>query len=133
MIPELVGVTTQRPMVLSTDGSVGQAGQNREQDTRLVQTLLNRIPVASGGPQAPLKVDSVVGPKSIEAIRRFQLANFGSADGRVDARNQTIRRLIVTAMAASHAAAPPRLPPPAAGEIESIHAVTGRRRSARVP
>lgn len=127
MIPELVGVTTQRPMVLSTQGSVGQAGQNREDDTRLVQSLLNRIPARSGGPQAPLKVDGLVGPKSIEAIRRFQMANFGSADGRVDARNQTIRRLIVTAMAASPTAAPPRLTPPAAGEIESITAVTGRQ------
>jgi peptidoglycan hydrolase-like protein with peptidoglycan-binding domain len=109
MIAEIVGIDTSSPMLLSTEGSVGQGGRNEPSDVRLIQTLLNRIPANLGGPPTPLVVDALVGPKSVAAIRRFQTVTFGTADGLVDARNRTIRQLILTAMARNPSPAPPRL------------------------
>ena len=69
--------------------SVGFGGANRRDDVSLIQSLLNGVPSASGGPTNPLKVDGIVGPLTIGAIRRFQSANLGFSDGRVDPGGQT--------------------------------------------
>lgn len=111
--------------------SVGLAGGNRPDDTRLIQDLLNRVRAVS----PPLAVDGLVGPKTIAAIRLFQNAQFGSADGRVDPHGRTLARLNVlvapqgessfrtgsprlglVAAAATPAAAPPLTPLQAAVE-----------------
>lgn len=75
--------------------AVGNGGANRPDDVREIQKALNRIPFLGGGPWPELKVDGIVGPKTIGAIVRFQTFHFGEdkADGRVDTDQYTIGRL----------------------------------------
>jgi hypothetical protein len=71
--------------------SVGQGGENRPDDVRLVQSLLNdRRPNGK-----PLRLDGVCGIVTIIAIRRFQANTMGAAvpDGRVDPGGETLRAL----------------------------------------
>jgi peptidoglycan hydrolase-like protein with peptidoglycan-binding domain len=71
--------------------SVGQGGENRPDDVRLVQTLLNaRRPTGF-----PLGVDGICGLSTITAIRRFQGQTLGlkSPDGRVEPGSITLRAL----------------------------------------
>lgn len=126
MITEIVGIDTSAPMLLSTEGSVGQGGRNEASDTRLVQTLLNRIPTARGGPLGLLAVDGLVGVKTIGAIKRFQSVHFGGADGLVDARNKTIRQLISAAMAKDASPVPPRLTPSEKSESDALAVLFSR-------
>ena len=74
------------------DASVGDGGKNRAADVRYVQFLLSDH-LATGNDEARLQVDGICGPKTREAIRRFQQAQLGFADGRVDPGGPTIRRL----------------------------------------
>jgi peptidoglycan hydrolase-like protein with peptidoglycan-binding domain len=64
--------------------SVGDGGANRPVDVMTVQYLLNCVPAEQGGPSEELPVDGVAGAKTVEAIRRFQAAQFGGGDGRID-------------------------------------------------
>lgn len=75
-------------------GSVGQKGDNLEQDVRVVQQLLNRQALA---PLSRLEEDGRAGSSTIEAIRHFQARNMGmkSPDGRVDPGGTTLRKLDV--------------------------------------
>src|SRR4029450_213066 len=70
-------------------------GVNRPGDVKNVQELLNQVPLASGGPPTFLDPDARCGPKTIDAIQKFQLVHFGwnGADGRVDPDGQTLRKL----------------------------------------
>lgn len=71
--------------------SVGQGGENRPDDVRLVQTLLNaRRPTGF-----PLGTDGLCGLSTVTAIRRFQSQVMGlkSPDGRVDPGSLTLRAL----------------------------------------
>ncbi len=63
-------------------GSVGQGGKNQADDVSAVQQLLN-------DKGDSLTVDGQVGPKTIGAISKFQMANLGFSDGRVDPGGQT--------------------------------------------
>lgn len=74
------------------EGSVGQNGDNLQNDVRLVQELLNRHDLA---PLATLKEDGRIGSATIEAIRHFQTRYLGltSPDGRVDVDGRTFRKL----------------------------------------
>lgn len=45
--------------------------KNIRPDVAKIQEALNRFPVRDGGPQPALKVDSIVGPLTIAAIKRF--------------------------------------------------------------
>jgi peptidoglycan hydrolase-like protein with peptidoglycan-binding domain len=74
------------------EASVGQGGDNLENDVRLVQQLLNRQDLA---PLARLKEDGRIGPNTIEAIRHFQGRCLGmsSPDARVDPDGRTWRKL----------------------------------------
>jgi hypothetical protein len=80
-------------MITASVGAAG--GVNRFNDVGTVQRLLNQVPPPSGGPTPPLQPDSQCGPKTIAAIQKFQLRQFGwsGADGRVDPNGQTLRRL----------------------------------------
>jgi Putative peptidoglycan binding domain len=76
--------------------SVGRlGGVNHPGDVQNVQELLNQVPVGAGGPPVPLDPDMKCGPKTIEAIQKFQLFHFGwnGTDGRVDPDGQTLRKL----------------------------------------
>jgi peptidoglycan hydrolase-like protein with peptidoglycan-binding domain len=73
--------------------SVGSRGANQEADVMTVQYLLNCVPAVQGGPPEELAVDGKVGPKTIAAIRRFQAAQFGWGDGRVDSEKAGGRTL----------------------------------------
>jgi len=73
-------------------GSVGQGGDNREADVRLVQQLLNRHDLA---PLAPQAEDGQASPALATAIRHFQTRHLSmpSPDGRVDPGGRTLRAL----------------------------------------
>jgi len=74
------------------EGSVGQDGDNVENDVRLVQQLLNRRDLS---PLKKLQEDGRSGSLTIEAIRQFQARCLGmnSPDGRVDPQGRTFREL----------------------------------------
>jgi putative peptidoglycan binding protein len=76
--------------------SVGRmGGKNEPHDVVTVQHLLNQAPAGKGGAQPLLDVDGLCGPKTINAIQKFQLHHFGwpGADGRVDPAGPTIVKL----------------------------------------
>jgi peptidoglycan hydrolase-like protein with peptidoglycan-binding domain len=64
------------------------------QDVKLVQGLLNHVPLTNGGPQVKLDEDGIVGPKTIDAIRKFQVASQSVVDGRVDPGGDTFGKLL---------------------------------------
>jgi hypothetical protein len=83
-------------MARSLGSSVGRlGGRNAPGDVVTVQLLLNKVPPAQGGPTPLLDVDGLNGPKTVNAIQRFQLKQFGwrGADGRVDPDGQTLAKL----------------------------------------
>lgn len=83
-------------MPISLTGSVGRMGaNNRVEDVRKIQNALNDVPADAGRPVPRLDPDGKCGPKTIEAIQRFQLKHFGwqGADGRVDVGGPTHRKL----------------------------------------
>ena len=80
---------------ITIDRSVGQAGANQSNDVFKIQYALDQVAPIDGGPTPPLKIDGLCGPKTIKAIRDFQMKQFGwsGADGRIDPGKQTIKRL----------------------------------------
>mgnify|MGYP000306625287 CR=1 FL=1 len=67
----------------SISDSVGKGGANKIEDVKIVQTLLNE----KGN---NIKVDGDCGPKTINAIRKFQRETFSwKPDGKVDANGKT--------------------------------------------
>ncbi len=73
--------------------SVGAGGANAYADAATVQYLLNCVPKGAGGPVAELAVDGIVGPLTMAAIRRFQMAKSGKGDGRVDPGGPALAQL----------------------------------------
>lgn len=124
MMNEILGIKSERPMVLATYGSVGAGGQNDPVDVRLIQSLLNLVPAAAGGPSSPLQVDGLIGPKTIASIRAFQKKNLGFEDGRVDARNKTIYALGENAIKKNSAFAHPRFFPAPGNDVAAILSAT---------
>jgi Putative peptidoglycan binding domain len=90
--------------------SVGVNGRNLGDDVRTIQTLLNNVLPAFGGPAVKLNVDGICGPKTKAAIYNFQLKQFGfkGADSRVDPGKQTLARLNLLAFGLID---PPVIPP----------------------
>lgn len=83
-------------MVQRISASVGRSGGvNRPADVKIVQNLLNKVPPLSGGPNPKLLVDGMCGPKTIDAIQKFQIRHFGVGftDGRVDPAGRTLAKL----------------------------------------
>jgi len=75
-------------------GSVGLGGANTSSDVQVIQTLLNAVPQYKGGPIIKLDVDGLCGPKTNRSIQRFQVANVGLADGRIDVGKRTEQALV---------------------------------------
>jgi hypothetical protein len=82
-------------MAREISASVGVNGQNRDQDVRTVQELLNKVPPGSGGPIPLLKVDGLAWDKTKAAIKKFQreYLHFQWPDGRVDPGGKTLTAL----------------------------------------
>lgn len=79
-------------------GSVGRGGTNLESDVRTVQILLNRQIIA---PATLLKVDGLIGPKTIAAIVTYQQRmRLPVCDGRVDPAGRTLQALAAMPKAA---------------------------------
>lgn len=76
------------------ESSVGAGGENRPDDVRRIQALLNAVSDVSGGPQEPLAEDGKSGPQTIAAIKRFQRMQLGFEDGRIDPQHKTELRLL---------------------------------------
>lgn len=77
------------------DRSVGQGGANQSKDVFNIQYGLDQVSPIDGGPNPPLKIDGLCGPKTIKAIHDFQTKHFGwqGSDGRIDPGKQTIKKL----------------------------------------
>ncbi len=73
--------------------SVGEGCPNIPADVATVQYLLNCVPASNGGLLRALKIDGFAGVVTIEAINRFQKANFGSSDSRLQAGEATFSEL----------------------------------------
>ncbi len=73
--------------------AVGADAPNRPEDVRAVQAALNAVSQDAGGPLAPLALDGQCGPRTLAAIARFQLRQFGWTDFRIDPRQGTARLL----------------------------------------
>lgn len=93
--------------------SVGSNGVNREDDVTEVQTLLDVVPVAAGGPATPIDIDGWCGKNTNAAILNFQkVQKLGVVDGRVDPSKNTIKRLNELASGpGARTVAPPDLDP----------------------
>jgi hypothetical protein len=78
---------------IGISGSVGAGGFNKPDDVRVIQQALNEVDPGQGGADPKLKVDGWIGPKTIAAISKFQLANLGWADGRIDPHGPTLAKL----------------------------------------
>jgi peptidoglycan hydrolase-like protein with peptidoglycan-binding domain len=81
-------------MVKRIQASVGFGGRNNTVDVMTAQYLLNCVPAARGGPSCELVIDGISGPLTMGAIRKFQSAALGRADGRIDPGGGTIRALL---------------------------------------
>lgn len=72
---------------------------NYKDDVAKIQAALNRFSPSEGGPNPPLGVDGIIGPKTKAAIYQFQRKwmitpdNSDKADGVVDVKGYTLRRL----------------------------------------
>ncbi len=73
------------PSAASISASVGQGGKNKAEDVETVQLLLNEKKVASPA----LAPDGDCGKLTIGAIKKFQQAEFGWKDGKVDPGGKT--------------------------------------------
>lgn len=90
------------------EASVGLGGENRPDDVRLVQSLLNdRRPSGK-----PLELDGICGIVTVITIRRFQANVMGVAvpDGRVAPDGETLRILSQAPPTTSRAGAPEPIP-----------------------
>jgi hypothetical protein len=94
IIPLVFNENLERLIQVNMQGSVGVAGVNRPDDSKLIQMLLNAVPTTHGGPSTKLVVDGLVGQRTIAAIRNYQLKQLYFSDGRVDVGGKTIRSII---------------------------------------
>jgi peptidoglycan hydrolase-like protein with peptidoglycan-binding domain len=74
--------------------AVGPGCPNRREDVKLVQSLLNDVPIARGGLGTKLVVDGLFGPRTGAAIRSFQQRHLGFSDGVVSPGKRTIAKLL---------------------------------------
>ncbi|WP_338663163.1 peptidoglycan-binding domain-containing protein [Pararoseomonas sp. SCSIO 73927] len=92
------------PAIRLPSASVGQGGINRPADVRLVQWLLNAWLRPRG--DTVLKLDGLIGPRTIGAIRAFQQTRSGAVDGRVDPGGPSMCALVREHFAALRGAMP---------------------------
>lgn len=72
-------------------GSVGAGGANKSPDVKIVQMLLNNWLRKNN--KQPLKVDGIVGPKTLKEITDYQKTLGSIVDSRVDSQGATIKAL----------------------------------------
>lgn len=72
--------------------SVGAKGSNKPDDAKVVQMLLNNW--LRKIQKQPLKLDGIVGPKTLNAISDYQKFKVLVADSRVDPHGPTIKALV---------------------------------------
>jgi hypothetical protein len=82
--------TIEAPVGFLSDGS---PAANRVNDVKVVQFLLNAIPVSEGAPDFLLDVDGIVGSITNDAIGGFQQFQFGFMDHLVEPGKITIQRM----------------------------------------
>jgi hypothetical protein len=103
-------------MPRSISAPVGQNSPNFPNDVKTIQELINKVPPNDGGlaPDKKLVVDGACGPKTKDAISKFQLKHFGwsGADGKVEPNKQTLAKLNSFDKPAPGGGAPPPPPPP---------------------
>jgi hypothetical protein len=78
--------------MLIINGAVGPNAPNAAEDVQVIQSALNTVPVALGGPSTPL-TSGVIDDDTLAAILAFQQARYFNSDGRVDPRGRTLRDL----------------------------------------
>lgn len=100
-------------MALVLMRSVGIRGANLHPDVMKVQETINRVPVNEGGPVVALELDGLCGPKTNDAIQKFQLHHFGwrGADGLIEVGKQTHQKLNTYAASKSTPTPVPPVPP----------------------
>lgn len=69
--------TPENPTLEPLQGSglsagVGTGQPNKKSDVKLIQSLLNKVPEAEGGPKPKLMEDGLIGTKTLNAIQGFQ-------------------------------------------------------------
>lgn len=76
-------------------GSVGRGGDNRPQDVRLIQQLLNKQWI-TGEPSTNAEVNGVMGGETISRIEAFQsrILQMSHPDGRIDPGGATFNALL---------------------------------------
>ncbi|MEQ9885877.1 peptidoglycan-binding protein [Pectobacterium zantedeschiae] len=89
---------------MSISGSVGVGGRNHYSDVKTVQQLLQR----NGFPQ--LRDDGRMGPKTIEAIKRYQSRFMSRPDGVIDIHGKTWSSLMRGSVS-GNASVRPAVPP----------------------
>ncbi|WP_414731420.1 peptidoglycan-binding domain-containing protein [Vineibacter terrae] len=90
MMPLVLNDDPARLAQITMQGSVGRGGKNLRADVVLIQTMLNGVPKDGGGGYN-LKVDGIVGPRTVGAIEQFQRASkLRIVDGRADVLGRTI-------------------------------------------
>ena len=62
-------VVPQGPAI---SAGVGAGQPNKKTDVKLIQSLLNKVPEAEGGPKPKLMEDGLIGTKTLNAIQGFQ-------------------------------------------------------------
>ena len=72
------------PPGTSIKRSVGMGGANQRDDVLTVQKLLNGVPITAAAPPLKLAEDGYIGPRTTQAIIRYQKVRLGWSDGRVD-------------------------------------------------
>ena len=123
MLPLVINNNPRRLVQVAMSGPVGAGGTNAKNDVVLVQGLLNAIPSSEGGPLTKLKVDGIVGPLTLAAIRRYQQARTHIVDGRVDVHGATIKSLVMTLN--DRGTLPPGLPNVGEPSQSVVRALTG--------
>jgi hypothetical protein len=111
--------------VTNLSGSVGERGANHPADVSAVQSRLNRVSAADGGPTVPLGVDGKCGPLTRAAVLRFQRRYPGEliGDGRIDVGKSTWKKLVALSDGVATAGLPRTLNAPATGTPTSANAV----------
>lgn len=82
-------------MPVTINDRVGISCRNESSDVIKIQDALNRVPADQGRAQPPLVPNGVCDKRTIEAIQKFQLKQFGwpGADGKIFPGGQTITRI----------------------------------------
>ena len=111
--------------VTDLSASVGAGGANRPPDVSAVQSRLNCVSAADGGPTQSLTVDGACGPLTRAAVLRFQRRYPRElfADGRIDVAKNTWKKLVALSDGTAVAGLPKAPTAPAAGTPTSADVV----------